>query len=135
MPTAATTDFRCPQCYRRFRVSFRFNRHLLKCKGRARVDPLPDMQPQQLDQITCEVYESALKGCCKSVRFKHSSETGPMLPHEFFRAAKPMIHSQVNNLEEHADEYKVQPILRLTVVKVDAEGNVISRHLLYVRLQ
>ena len=47
-----------------------------------------------------------------------------MLPHEFFRAAKHMIHSRVNNLEEHADEYKVQPILRLSVVKVDAEGNV-----------
>ena len=39
-------------------------------------------------------------------------------------AARPHIHTWLNELQQQTDEYKLQPVLRVKVVKVNAEGEV-----------
>ena len=121
----ADDDFRCPNCRRVFRARFHFNRHIAKCQRRLTVvERLPVLPPQGHNHIRSEIYESALRGCCQSIRFTRTAEAGAMLPHEFFAAARPLIDSWLIKLQQHANEYKVQPVLRVKAVKVNAEGEV-----------
>ena len=109
----ADNHSRCPNCRRVFRVRFRYNWHILKCQQKLpSLDELPTLPPQQQNHIRSEIYESALRECCRSIRFTRTADSEAMLPQEFLMAARPHIHTWLNELQQQTDEYKLQPVLR-----------------------
>ena len=116
-------DNRCPNCRRVFRARFYFNRHVANCRRTQprRID-LPELPPRHNARIRSEVYQSALRGCCKSVRFTRTAQSSAMLPNEFFAEARPLISNWTNSLGEQASEYKVQPVLCVRAIKVNGAG-------------